>query len=112
MADDTQTNPKTCKMRLKTHGPYGAAWPCGEPRWHLSRHRHRNYTWPRLPRVWRLVNLVRTWQANRWLRDMGASRHDGLMRYQAVLFPRRFDPLPTAQLSRRLADEARGDGRG
>jgi len=85
--------PHACGHELPTHGPYGQAWACAEVGRH-RRHRFRNYTWPRVPQVWNLRGLVSTWQANRKLRRMGASRHDGLMRYRAVLYPKRFDPLP------------------
>lgn len=95
-----------CRHRLPSYGPYGGTWPCNEPRGHQGRHRFRNYTWPRVPRVWHLRALARTWRTNRKLRGGGADRH-GLMRYRAVLFPQRFDPLPTAELSARLAREAR-----
>jgi hypothetical protein len=83
-----------CRHRLRSHGPYGPTWPCNEPRWHLGRHRFRNYTWPRIPHVWRVKALSETWRANRRLRGMGATGGDGLMRLQAVLYPKRFDPLP------------------
>lgn len=95
-----------CRHRLRTLGAYGQTWPCNEPRGHAGRHRFRNYTWPRVPQVWRVRSLLRTWKANRRLRGQGANA-TGLLRYQAVLFPRRFDPLPTAELSARLAKEAR-----
>lgn len=87
-----------CRHRLRSHGPYGPTWPCNEPRGHLGSHRFRNYTWPRVPHVWRLKALWATWKCNRRL--LNGHRPEmpqpGLMRFQAVLHPKRFDPVPVA----------------
>lgn len=72
---------------------FGPSWPCTSRRWHLGRHRFRNYTWSRIPRFWRVAALRDVYQTNQRLRSMGAGR-DGLLPFQAVLYPARFEPLP------------------
>ena len=83
---------KTCRHEHPGFGPYEASWPCQQTGWH-TRHRFHNYTWLRIPSVWRVPMLFKTWRTNLRLTRMGATRDDGLMRYSGVLYPKRFDPL-------------------
>lgn len=97
-----------CGAKSPSHGPYGSVWLCHELGWH-ARHRYRNYTWGRVPHVWRIRSLWGTWRTNRRLvsYQQPGDPKPGLLRYDGVLFPRRFDPLPNDQLAVRMAREAR-----
>lgn len=73
-------------------------WRCQRPRFHLGRHRWRNYTRPRFPRLWNVDMWKRTIRANRRLRGC---EKDGtapmLLSHRAYLFPARFDPVPVGR---------------
>lgn len=88
---------RICNNPLKRYGPYGDSdWACERPKWHAGRHRFRNYTWGRIPHLWRVRRLWRTRKTNQRLlsyRKPG-QKLPGLLRYRPVLFPSRFDPLP------------------
>lgn len=105
MSTDT---PKICGATSPSFGPYGPTWMCHEVGWH-RRHRHRNYTWPRVPQVWRVAGLLRTWDANKRLLKgwCPGTPPPGLLRYRGVLFPRRFEPLSNDELSVRMKREVR-----
>lgn len=42
-----------CPAKPRPHSHAYGHWICGRRRFHLGRHRYRNYTWPRLRR-WQL----------------------------------------------------------
>lgn len=77
---------------------YLSDWQCERRRFHLGRHRWRNYTRPRFPHFWKLDLWRRTLKCNRRLRGY---EKDGtapmLVSHRTYLFPARFDPIPVAQ---------------
>jgi hypothetical protein len=66
-------------------------WRCQRRRFHVGRHRSRNYTRPRFPRFWRIDMWRRTRAANRRIRNFGPDAK--LISHRAYLFPSRFDPV-------------------
>jgi hypothetical protein len=60
-------------------GAYGH-WACERPRIHLGRHRFRNYTIGRIPRIWRLRQLWASFKSDRG--------------YRRDLFPTKYEPVP------------------
>jgi hypothetical protein len=78
-----------CRFRpFPGYGAYGH-WTCQRSRWHPGRHRYRNYTIARVPRVWRLRRLWAAFQLDRRLR-----RHHGkAYGYRRALFPSRYEPV-------------------
>jgi hypothetical protein len=81
----------TCDFRpFPGSGAYGH-WTCGRHRWHLGRHRHINYTVPRVPRVWHLRRIWGAYQTDLRLRRLGPTGYS----YRRALFPTRYDPRPT-----------------
>jgi len=75
------------------NGAYGH-WTCRRRRFHLGRHQSINYTYPRIPRVWRLRRLWGSFQADR--RIMQISNGKSGFGYRRALFPTRYDPTDGA----------------
>lgn len=77
-------------------GGYGH-WVCERGRFHLGRHRYRNYTTPRIPRVWDVKTLLRYWRTNRkWAKQDWGPKDGPLMRYSAVLHKAKYQPVSRA----------------
>lgn len=82
---------KTCGFRpFPNNGAYGH-WTCERQRFHLGRHRFRNYTIGRVPRVWHPRRLWRSFQLDRRLRhNMPEKSGYG---YRRALFPTKYEPI-------------------
>lgn len=87
------TDTTACGHRpFKNSTAYGD-WTCQRRRWHLGRHRYRNYTTPRIPRLWRVlhrpVSLARkAWRLHRIGKINGAVANALRRRVR----PTRYDP--------------------
>jgi len=82
----------TCDFRpFPGSGAYGH-WTCERPRIHLGRHRYRNYTIGRLPRVWRFRHLWTAFQLDRRVRRLIPDKPG--FGYRKVLFPTKYEPVP------------------
>lgn len=81
---------RICEFRpFPGSGAYGH-WTCERPLFHLGRHRFRNYTVARIPRVWRLRRIVRRARLDRehYLR-FGKTGFG----YRRILFPTKYEPV-------------------
>jgi hypothetical protein len=73
-------------------GAYGH-WSCERQKFHLGRHRYRNYTVSRIPRVWDVQGLAHYWRGRRRLRRLDMSRRDLTLRYATILHRAKYDPV-------------------
>lgn len=71
-------------------GAYGH-WTCTRRWWHVGRHRTGNYTYPRLPRVWRLRRLWGSFRTDQRIRRLNNGKRG--FGYRRALFPTRYEPV-------------------
>lgn len=79
-------------------GAYGH-WSCQRPRFHIGSHRFNNYTTPRIPRVWDVKGIARTFKGCRRMARMGffePPQRKGTklstIRYSSVLHRSKYKP--------------------
>jgi len=81
----------TCDFRpFPNSGAYGH-WTCERPRHHLGRHRFRNYTSSRIPRVWHLRRLWASFCLDRRIRRHIPTKSN--FGYRRALYPTRYEPV-------------------
>lgn len=84
----------TCDFRpFPDNRAYGH-WTCERQRLHLGRHRFLNYTFPRIPCVWHLRRLWRSFQADQRMRRSRISKPG--YGYRRALYPTKYEPAETA----------------
>lgn len=86
----TDTPEAVCGFRpFPGNGAYGH-WTCERRRRHFGRHRFRNYTIGRLPRIWRVRRLWAAHQTDRRIRSI--SRGKPGFGYRRTLYPTKYEP--------------------
>jgi hypothetical protein len=92
---DNRQYPQSAENGCGVKGGGYTHWRCQRPRFHRGPHRFNNYTWGRLPRVWRVHHLVRwalIWL--KWVRRYGL-RPETKPRipWRKVLWPADYRPI-------------------